>query len=135
MSTIGERLKEERKRLKLNQTVFGEIGGVQRRAQVSYEADASSPTADYLSKIAKAGCDVSYIVIGRRTLEPETRPTVYRAISPRHADMLDLLEALDDDGLACLRALAEMKKQWKEMKEKIERLENQAGVDDPRPKR
>ena len=38
-NTIGQRLKEERERLGLNQTDFGLIGGVKKLAQLNYEKD------------------------------------------------------------------------------------------------
>lgn len=64
MSSIGERLKEERERLGFSQTVFGSIGGVQKQAQLKYEKGDRSPDADYLAAISKAGADVQYIVTG-----------------------------------------------------------------------
>lgn len=67
MSTIGERLKEERQRLALSQAALGEIGGVQKRAQINYEAGERYPDAAYLAAIARAGADVQYIVTGVRS--------------------------------------------------------------------
>lgn len=63
MSARG-RLQEERKRLGLNQTEFGAIGGVSRRTQMSYEANESSPNINYWESIAKIGADVQYILTG-----------------------------------------------------------------------
>ena len=63
MSARG-RLQEERKRLGLNQTEFGAIGGVSRRTQLSYEANESSPNIKYWESIAKIGADVQYILTG-----------------------------------------------------------------------
>lgn len=68
MSTIGERLREERDKLKLSQTEFGKIGGVQKRAQVNYEGDERLPDAGYLSAVAKAGVDVLYVLTGSRPI-------------------------------------------------------------------
>lgn len=64
MSSIGERLKEERDRLGLNQTAFGAIGGVLKQAQLKYEKAERFPDASYLAAIAKVGADVQYIVTG-----------------------------------------------------------------------
>lgn len=61
---IGARLREERERLGLSQSAFGEIGGVQKRAQINYEAGDRAPDANYLAEIAKVGGDVQYIVTG-----------------------------------------------------------------------
>jgi len=66
MSSIGERLKEEREQLGFNQTAFGAIGGVQKQAQLKYEKGERYPGADYLAAVAKVGADVQYIVTGVR---------------------------------------------------------------------
>lgn len=64
--SIGNRLKEERERLGLNQTELGDIGKASRKTQFSYESDASSPSADYLERLYKAGVDVGYVITGVR---------------------------------------------------------------------
>ncbi|RMT84097.1 Helix-hairpin-helix DNA-binding motif-containing protein [Pseudomonas viridiflava] len=64
MPGIGPRLKRERLRLKLSQSALGAIGGVETNAQGNYENGIRSPRADYLSRIADAGIDVSYVVTG-----------------------------------------------------------------------
>lgn len=66
MSSIGERLKEEREQLGFNQTAFGAVGGVQKQAQLKYEKGERYPGADYLAAVAKVGADVQYIVTGVR---------------------------------------------------------------------
>ncbi|SMC24266.1 Transcriptional regulator, contains XRE-family HTH domain [Andreprevotia lacus DSM 23236] len=65
MSTIGERIKAERKRLGLNQEALATAGGVQRRTQTNYESDERSPDAAYLIAIAAAGVDVLYVLTGQ----------------------------------------------------------------------
>lgn len=67
MSTIGERLKNERERLGLNQTQLGAIGGVQKQSQLKYENGVTSPTASYLAEVAKIGVDIQYVILGART--------------------------------------------------------------------
>lgn len=64
MSGIGQRLKQERLRLKLSQSALGAIGGVETNAQGNYENGVRSPRADYLSRIAEVGVDVAYVVTG-----------------------------------------------------------------------
>lgn len=66
MQTIGDRLKSERERLGLSQTACGDLGGVKKLAQISYEKGMSFPTASYLAAMAEAGADVLYIVTGSR---------------------------------------------------------------------
>jgi transcriptional regulator with XRE-family HTH domain len=83
---IHDRLKEERKRLSLNQTDFGKIAGVGKTTQINYESGERSPDAAYLAAIAAAGADAQYIVTGIRSemaLAPEERLMLdrYRASS------------------------------------------------------
>ena len=68
MSTYGDRLKNERLRLKLTQAQLADAGGVGRHAQSCYERDITLPRADYLAAITLAGIDTVYIITGRRTL-------------------------------------------------------------------
>ena len=64
---FGTRLSEERKRIGLNQTAFGKIGGVTKTSQLNYEAGERSPNVDYWQAIASAGADVQYILTGVRS--------------------------------------------------------------------
>lgn len=70
MNTFSERLKEERKRLGFNQTEFAAFGGVQKGAQVNYEAGERNPDAGYLAAIAAKGADVLWIITGEREFTP-----------------------------------------------------------------
>lgn len=63
----GDRLRSERERLGLNQTEFGQLGGVKKLAQINYEKGDRQPDATYLAAIAAAGADVLYIVTGRHS--------------------------------------------------------------------
>lgn len=67
MNSFCERLKEERTRLGFSQADFALLAGVQRRAQVNYEAGERSPDADYLQKISTVGVDVGYLITGSRS--------------------------------------------------------------------
>lgn len=66
MSTFAARLREERERLGLNQTAFGEACGVKKLAQLKYEQGASSPDASYLLQARELGVDLNYIFTGAR---------------------------------------------------------------------
>lgn len=66
--SIGNRLREERKRIGLDQGPFGQIGGVQTVAQSNYENGKRVPDAAYLEKVAAAGVDVLYVLTGTRSL-------------------------------------------------------------------
>ncbi len=62
----GVRLREEREKLGMSQTDFGEVGGVRKLAQIKYEKGERTPDADYLARIATAGADVLYILTGEK---------------------------------------------------------------------
>ncbi len=66
MSTFEGRLIEERKRVALSQSAFGEAGGVQKRAQINYENGERRPDAAYLERLAAIGVDVLYVITGER---------------------------------------------------------------------
>lgn len=69
---IGSRLTEERKRLGLTMTAFGQIGGVTGTSQKNYEEGIRYPSADYLQKLYESGVDIMYVVTGHRDTSNET---------------------------------------------------------------
>lgn len=60
------RLREERKRLKLSQEEFGDLGGVSKTAQYLYESERNWPTLEYLEALRMRGVDVGFIATGKR---------------------------------------------------------------------
>lgn len=70
MSSFGDRLREERERLRLNQTELASVGGTTRKSQFNYETDARKPDAEYLAAAACAGVDVLYVLTGERDSGP-----------------------------------------------------------------
>lgn len=70
MSTIADRLKEERKRLGFNQEGFAELAGITKRPYIEWEGGRTSPTAAQLAALAIEGADVQYIVTGERDGSP-----------------------------------------------------------------
>lgn len=62
----GERLREERDRLGLNQTDFGTQAGVSRGTQKAYELESSSPDIRYLMALQGMGVDVQFVLTGSR---------------------------------------------------------------------
>lgn len=74
MDTFGDRLKEERERLSLTQTAFGELGGVAKLAQINYEKNSRRPDVDYLMNVSQAGVDVLYLITGMRNENVATTP-------------------------------------------------------------
>lgn len=67
MLSLSEKIREERKRLKLTQVQFAEVAGVQPTTQVNYEKGTRIPDAAYLEKAAEVGVDVLYVLTGKRT--------------------------------------------------------------------
>lgn len=60
--TIGQRLREERKRLSLSQTDFAKAVGVHLNTQSRYEKGERGPDGAYLQAIGKIGVDVGYVM-------------------------------------------------------------------------
>lgn len=94
MATTGERLREERQRLGMNQTDFGVIGGVTRDAQSNYEASRRHPDALYLSAIAAVGADVGYILTGVRSGAMGKGLKGYPEIGAE--DVMEVLEGIEE---------------------------------------
>lgn len=67
MVTIGERLRDERKKLQLSQAEFAKLVGFSRNAQAIYERDESLPGTAYLLRLSEVGLDVRYVLTGYRT--------------------------------------------------------------------
>ncbi|MDE5681106.1 MAG: helix-turn-helix domain-containing protein [Mailhella sp.] len=63
----GERLKEERKRLKIKQKDLAATFGVVHQTILSYEKGKTNPEIDFFEKISKLGFDVQYIITGERS--------------------------------------------------------------------
>lgn len=66
MNDFFYRLKEERKKLDKNQADFGELCGVTKLTQSNYENGKRKPDIEYLSRAGEAGCDIQYIITGKR---------------------------------------------------------------------
>lgn len=96
MKTFCDRLIEERKKRKLNQTKFGALGGVGKGAQINYESGERSPDVEYLSALASAGVDVAYILTGKRVLHVAEDSAGY-ALRPDQVALLDNYENCPDE--------------------------------------
>lgn len=97
---IGDRLKEERTRLGLNQTEFASMAGVQKNAQSNYEKGDRNPDAAYLAAIATAGVDVLYIITGNRM------PAAAESLAPRSAALVNNFENMADEDKRAIERLA-----------------------------
>jgi transcriptional regulator with XRE-family HTH domain len=65
--SFGTRLAEERRRLGLKQAEFARLVGTNVPKQSLYENGKRELRADYLARLAGAGVDVVYILMGRRS--------------------------------------------------------------------
>lgn len=105
-SGTGERLREERDRLGLNQTDFGTAAGVSRGTQKAYELGNSSPDIRYLMALQDMGVDVNYVLTGSRL------STDAASLAPDEASLLEhyrqLPEAERGHTGKMVAALAEM---------------------------
>ncbi len=126
MTTFFERLREERKRLGLNQAEMAGIAGVGRQAQVSYENGERSPNADYLQAIAAAGVDVQYLVTSIRSQEAAEAepPRNYVDLNKKRID--SLMDDLTAQQQAELIKLAEEKKRLNQCEIELEEFKKKA---------
>lgn len=76
--SVGNRLKEERKRLGMTQEAMGLACGVAKRTQILFEQDAHLPGGAYFVAADELGVDVAYVLVGRRD-----------RLSESDADLLD----------------------------------------------
>ncbi len=106
---LGDRLREERKRLGYNQADFGDLAGVTRKTQFNYESGSSSPDTHYLACIEKAGADIVYIQTGVRSAEREfqrrldvvahvSRQAAALGLPPEQADLLQRIGMAAETG-------------------------------------
>lgn len=106
--SLGERLREERKRLGFTQEAFATTASTSVQTVNSYEAGRSDPKTSYLSAIAAAGADTQYIITGMRS------SSLAPALPPDETALLDAYRQADNPGKAALlvtaKALAAMSK-------------------------
>ncbi len=89
MLNFCDRLKEERKRLGLNQMDVAVHAGVSKTTQFNYEKGDRQPDATYLAAIAELGMDINYLITGSRSLNLE--------LSTEETALLDNYRHLDDE--------------------------------------
>jgi transcriptional regulator with XRE-family HTH domain len=86
MTTFGERLKQERQRLRLSQESVAKVGGVRKNTQSLYEAGRNVPDADYLMRLHAIGVDVYYLLTGAQSAN---------ALSAHDQQLLALFNGVD----------------------------------------
>nr|WP_268894471.1 helix-turn-helix domain-containing protein [Pseudomonas asturiensis] len=80
ISSVGDRLREERVRLSLNQEDLAQAGGVNRNTQGSYERGVRAPDTGYLTGVSELGIDIVYILTGRKSAGDTLSETEARII-------------------------------------------------------
>lgn len=95
---FGQRLKEERERLGMSQTQFGEIGGVARLAQRQYESEATSPTIRYMTAIVEAGVDANYVLFGIKSVVKTLSASQLGCIEERAYEWVEAVAERRPDG-------------------------------------
>jgi transcriptional regulator with XRE-family HTH domain len=66
LEALGERLRQERVRLEMNQVEFGGLAGASRNSQGQYETGKTPPTTEYLLKLQEHGVDIGFVLTGKR---------------------------------------------------------------------
>lgn len=94
MTSVGSRLREERKRLKIAQIKFAALVGIDRKTQYLYENDERQPDSDYLAKIAKFGIDILYVITDQRTPGHDLIKAVRTKYGP-HLALAELAESIE----------------------------------------
>ena len=96
---IGERLREERQRLRMNQEEMAGVAaqagakGTTRQSQALYEKGQRYPDVAYMAAVACAGVDVRYVITGQHSdvLPVDTEEAAlllqYRAAPPGLRDL------------------------------------------------
>jgi transcriptional regulator with XRE-family HTH domain len=126
MTNFNERLKEERKRLGLNQTDFAALANVGQIAQVNYENGKRNPDSKYLQAIANAGADVQYILTGTRSQQIQaTPPTNYVNLNKKKIEKV--MEDLTAEQQAEVIKVAEEKQRMNWYEIELSTLKKQVG--------
>lgn len=102
MNTFFTRLTDERKRLGLNQTEFAQFGGVQKRAQISYEKGERFPDVEYLYGISKIGVDIVYVLNGQRQADDKKFVVTPTSATSKFENLDVLMTLCSRDELALL---------------------------------
>ncbi len=94
---FGQRLKEERKRLGMSQAELAQQAHVKRLAQSQYENEATQPTIRYLSDIAAAGVDITYLLFDKKKIK-FLPPEEERQLKIRAFSLLDKYDQMQCGG-------------------------------------
>jgi len=65
IENYGDRIRSERRRLKMTQTAFSKAVAISQATQVGYESGAHLPNIQYLSRSASLGVDIIFVILGK----------------------------------------------------------------------
>ncbi|MDP1982128.1 MAG: XRE family transcriptional regulator [Sulfuritalea sp.] len=82
----------------MSQSEFAQIGGVGRLAQLQYEGEVTAPTTRYLSLIASAGVDLSFLVLGMHFSEGRLTAAQEERVNEKTIDWIDAYAETQPDG-------------------------------------
>ena len=99
MVSIGQRLREERVRLGLNQEDFAEKSGIHKNSLRHYEQGERSPTLALVLIFQDVGVDIGYVLTGRRS------DGSLGFSEQHHLDMLAKLSMREREGVFSLVAI------------------------------
>ncbi|MFS4552069.1 helix-turn-helix domain-containing protein [Comamonas resistens] len=97
---LAQRLREERKRLKLSQDEMAALGGVKPRTYQDWERGIASANAEFLATAELSGMDAAYVLTGRRAA-----PT---NMSAEQMVLLASFASSDEFGRSALLAVASL---------------------------
>lgn len=109
MLSIGERILEERNRLKISQAAMAKHCQVTTVTQGKWERGKGTPNAGYLAEMAKLGVDVLYVVTGMRMPVPpdsSKEGTQLVQLNPRQQALIQNYDAADDVGKTFIEGTA-----------------------------
>lgn len=86
---LGDRLREERKRLNLTQEEFALRTGVKRTAQINYENETREPKISYLAALPPIGVNLPYVLFGTRETSDSVSAEDIRKIERSVFDYID----------------------------------------------
>ena len=96
--TVGKRLKEERKRLRLTQQEMADACGISKWAQLYFEKDQNMPGGAYLLAAHARGVDITYVILEQRMELDPSEAALVAAVRAAPQDMRAAM--LDNLGLA-----------------------------------
>lgn len=113
---LGERIKNERRRLEYSQTDFAALGGASKGSQISWEKGLSAPNATTLAAWVAVGLDVVYVLTGESSEQKYTDMKLERdgaiKVLQKIQDLLKLDKYDEELQKAFLLACEEVKTMW-----------------------